>query len=165
MKLTHKEIEAGRSDAGGFNLAQIKALGFPLPARGWPKAGWPKQLMAMEVSAEQYAEFLSLRGNKKERARRSLPHGIARDSEINFDQPRLKESNVGTSVIARRFMAGESVAILAEDYGVPMSEIETALRFELTRRADETTARSVRYDSPEALANELFEQNGRDLSS
>lgn len=73
MKLTHEQIEAGRSDAGGFNLAQLKALGFPLPPKGWPRSGWPKLLMAMEVTPAQYAEFLNLRGSKREQAARATP--------------------------------------------------------------------------------------------
>lgn len=157
MILTHEMFEAGRSDAGGHNLAQLKALGVPLPARGWPKTGWVRRLIGSTVTLEQYAEFLHLRGNKRERAQREvLPIGIAKDREINFDRPRLKESNVGTAVIADRFIAGESVAQLAEDYGVPMSEIEKALRFEV-RLKD-------RGPSAEDFANGIFEESGRDLS-
>ncbi len=68
MKLTKQQFEAGRSDAGGYNLAQLKAIGVPMPDCGWPKAGWPARLIGSEVSDAQYQHFLALRGNKRQRA-------------------------------------------------------------------------------------------------
>lgn len=71
MILTHELMEAGRSGAGAFNLSQLRALGVELPEKGWPPSGWPRKLLGKEISQERYDAFISLRGNKRERAARA----------------------------------------------------------------------------------------------
>ncbi len=73
MKLTTQLIEAGRSERGGFNLAQLKAIGVPLPARGWPATGWLKRMEGVEVSSEAYSRYLELRGAKRTREAQGQP--------------------------------------------------------------------------------------------
>lgn len=45
MKLTAEEIEAGKSENGGFTKAQFEAWGIEYP----PPKGWKEKLMAGEV--------------------------------------------------------------------------------------------------------------------
>lgn len=67
MILTKEQFIAGKSDAGGYNIAQLRAIGLEMPAKGWPKSGWPSRLIGRNVTDEQYAAFLSLRGKNKKR--------------------------------------------------------------------------------------------------
>ena len=52
------------------------------------------------------------------------------DPRLAFGRPILLKAGVTTDVIKDRFMAGDSVAEMAEDYRVTESEIAEALRFE-----------------------------------
>lgn len=73
MKMTQAMFDAGRSEAGGYNLKQISTVLADMPERGWPKTGWPARIVGSEVTFEQYRQFMELRGNKKERAARDVP--------------------------------------------------------------------------------------------
>jgi uncharacterized protein (DUF433 family) len=55
---------------------------------------------------------------------------IVVDPRIQFGRPCLAERGIPTTVVAGRFLAGESVQALARDYAVEVPEIEEALRFE-----------------------------------
>jgi uncharacterized protein (DUF433 family) len=59
------------------------------------------------------------------------PKLILIDPRLSFGRPVLAGTGIPTASIAERFKSGESIASLAEDYGRPPSEIETAIRFEL----------------------------------
>jgi uncharacterized protein (DUF433 family) len=52
------------------------------------------------------------------------------DPARRFGRPVLASANVETSVIAERFLAGESTPELAEDFDVEPRDIEEAVRFE-----------------------------------
>ena len=57
------------------------------------------------------------------------PRVVAIDPRISFGRPILLNSGVTTEVIRDRFMAGDSVAEMAQDYGVAEPDIDEALRF------------------------------------
>lgn len=57
------------------------------------------------------------------------PKAVAIDPRISFGRPILLNAGVMTAVISDRFMAGDSVAEMAQDYDVAEAEIDEALRF------------------------------------
>lgn len=63
--ITPELIAAGMSDAGGWNKAQLRAIGIP-----WPLThGWQREALGRAITQEQHDAFLSLRGQTKSRAR------------------------------------------------------------------------------------------------
>lgn len=63
------------------------------------------------------------------------PRLVVIDPRVGFGRPVLVGTGVTTATIAERFDAGESLEALAADYDRPASEIEEAIRCELTRDA------------------------------
>jgi uncharacterized protein (DUF433 family) len=59
------------------------------------------------------------------------PRTIVMSPSIAFGRPVLANTGIATEVIAGRFRARDSVSDLAEEYGVPPSMIEDAVRWEL----------------------------------
>jgi len=57
------------------------------------------------------------------------PRVVAVDPQLAFGRPVLVKAAVPTDVIRERFMAGDSSREMAEDYGVPVDDIDEALRF------------------------------------
>jgi uncharacterized protein (DUF433 family) len=57
------------------------------------------------------------------------PKAVVIDPQISFGRPILLNAGVMTAVISNRFMAGDSVAEMAQDYGVEETDIDEALRF------------------------------------
>jgi len=60
------------------------------------------------------------------------PKIISIDPRVRFGRPVIVGTSIPTSEIAERFRAGDSFAVLAEEYGRPTKEIEEAIRCELT---------------------------------
>jgi uncharacterized protein (DUF433 family) len=58
------------------------------------------------------------------------PRMVLVDPARSFGRPVLAGIYVRTEVVEQRFRAGDSIAEMAEDYGVPADAIEEALRFE-----------------------------------
>jgi uncharacterized protein (DUF433 family) len=58
------------------------------------------------------------------------PRLVVIDPRISFGRPVLAGTNIRTSIVAERYMAGESVKELAEDYDRSPLEIEEAIRCE-----------------------------------
>ena len=56
---------------------------------------------------------------------------IVVDPGIAFGEPRIERSGAPVHAVVSRFIAGDSVAFLAVDYGCFTEEIEEALRFKL----------------------------------
>lgn len=52
------------------------------------------------------------------------------DPTISFGRPVVGPPGISTGVIAGRFLAGEGIEDIAEDYSLPVAIIEAALRFE-----------------------------------
>jgi uncharacterized protein (DUF433 family) len=63
------------------------------------------------------------------------PHSIMMDPQRGFGRPVLAATGIRTSIVADRFFAGESYQDLADDYGVPLEQIEDAVRCEQNRTA------------------------------
>lgn len=63
------------------------------------------------------------------------PRLVVIDPSIGFGRPVLVGTGVTTATIAERFDAGDSIEALAADYDRPASQIEEAIRCELTRDA------------------------------
>ncbi len=59
------------------------------------------------------------------------PRTIQMSPNIAFGRPVLANTGIATDVIAGRFRSRDSVSGLAEEYGVPVSMIEDAVRWEL----------------------------------
>ncbi len=60
---------------------------------------------------------------------------IVVDPARSFGRPVLLGAYVRTDVVRDRFLAGDGIAAMADDYGVPAEAIEEALRFENRSRA------------------------------
>ncbi len=58
------------------------------------------------------------------------PRLVSIDPTIRFGKPCIAGTRIPTSIIAERHEAGDSIALLAEDYGRSQEEIEEALRYE-----------------------------------
>lgn len=67
-------------------------------------------------------------------ARVPQPKTVTIDPRVSFGRPTLAESGVRTAIIVQRFRGGDSLQVLAHDYGRSIGEIEEAVRFE-TRAA------------------------------
>ena len=63
------------------------------------------------------------------------PRSVVMDPRIQFGRPCIAGTGIPTSIIAERYMMGDSVAELAEDYAQKTLDIEEALRYELEARA------------------------------
>lgn len=61
--------------------------------------------------------------------------GVLIDPSVRFGRPVLASTNLETQVVADRFFAGDSTAVLAEDFGIEKAQIEEAIRFESQLRA------------------------------
>jgi uncharacterized protein (DUF433 family) len=59
------------------------------------------------------------------------PRSVMIESGIAFGKPVIAGTNIPTSIIAERCKAGETIKLLAEDYGRDPAEIEEAIRCEL----------------------------------
>lgn len=58
------------------------------------------------------------------------PKSVVIDPRLSFGRPVLSNAAIPTEIIVSRFRAGDSMAEMAQDYGVDEKEIEEALRFE-----------------------------------
>jgi uncharacterized protein (DUF433 family) len=61
---------------------------------------------------------------------RAQPRAVVIDPAISFGRPVIARTNIRTSVVAERYLAGESIEELASDYARPRLEIEEAIRCE-----------------------------------
>ena len=88
MKITQDFIEAGASDAGGWNWEQFRILGLETP----PRAGWRTRIEGTEISREEANKFLALRGKGKS----SRPDGSL-TSTLSSKQAKLARRQVSVS--------------------------------------------------------------------
>lgn len=61
------------------------------------------------------------------------PKHISISPTVSFGKPVLAGTGISTSVIAGRFVARDSVADLASEYGVPAAVLEDAIRWEMNK--------------------------------
>lgn len=69
MKLTRENLHAVATEGCGFIIEQLEILRVPRPA----KKGWAKRLIGTDISDEDYARLLALKG-RKARAKSEKPH-------------------------------------------------------------------------------------------
>jgi uncharacterized protein (DUF433 family) len=62
------------------------------------------------------------------------PRSVVINPLISFGRPILAGTGVPTDVVADRFNAGEDFEELAEDYGITLSQVQEALRYESPAR-------------------------------
>jgi uncharacterized protein (DUF433 family) len=62
------------------------------------------------------------------------PRSVFIDPRISFGRPSLIKCNVPTVEIAARYKAGDSIQLLAEDYGCDQLDIEEGLRCEIGKK-------------------------------
>jgi uncharacterized protein (DUF433 family) len=58
------------------------------------------------------------------------PRVVVLDPRIRFGRPSITGSGIPTDILFERHQAGDSITELADDYGLPASEIEEAIRYE-----------------------------------
>lgn len=58
------------------------------------------------------------------------PRIVSIDPKIRFGKPCIVKTRIPTAIIAERYEAGDSISLLAEDYGRQTEEIEEAIRYE-----------------------------------
>src|SRR3989442_910785 len=58
------------------------------------------------------------------------PRAVFIDPVISFGRPVVASKAIRTSVIADRFGSGESLGSIADDYGLDVSDVEEAVRYE-----------------------------------
>lgn len=63
------------------------------------------------------------------------PKAVVIDPFVSFGRPVLAGTGIATAVVAERYKAGESIDDLAHDYGRERSDIEEAIRCELSLEA------------------------------
>jgi uncharacterized protein (DUF433 family) len=80
---------------------------------------------------ERDEEGLAARLFPFSRASLDAPAVVVIDPCRSFGRPILKDSGIGTTIVAERFRAGESIEELAADYHCSPLEVREAIRFEL----------------------------------
>lgn len=65
----------------------------------------------------------------------SQPKTIVVDPRRGFGQPVITGTGIEARIVTERYRAGESVRLLAEDYGVEIEKIEDAIRCEMREAA------------------------------
>ncbi len=63
------------------------------------------------------------------------PTSVVIDPRVQFGRPCLSGTGVPTSVLHERWLAGEDMQEIAEDYGSKLADVQEALRFEDRRAA------------------------------
>lgn len=145
MILTKQMFEAGKSDRGGYKVAQLKALGLKWEGTTWPDAGWPRRLIGSEITEKQYAEFMELRGRNVPQETSCLPFTGSIPGAENTPHdfcPKVAEVMAQMSNPER---AGFAEWVMNEHYR--LARIENA-----------------RNKSAESFANELYDKNDRNLA-
>lgn len=65
----------------------------------------------------------------------SQPRTVKIDPRCGFGRPVIAGTGIQTSIVSERYLAGESVVALADDYGVSQDRIEDAIRAEVREAA------------------------------
>ncbi len=65
----------------------------------------------------------------------SNARSIVIDPSRRFGRPILESTNLEAAIVADRFFAGDSTAVLAGDFGIEEAKVEEAIRFESQLRA------------------------------
>jgi uncharacterized protein (DUF433 family) len=68
---------------------------------------------------------------------------IWRCAGVMCGEPCLRATRIPAAIIADRFAAGDSISLLADDYGVPVASVIDALRLVIIVKGSSLSARSV----------------------
>ena len=74
-------------------------------------------------------------GKNGQHGRLEVGNFLVIDPRISFGRPVIAGTNIRTSIVAERYLAGESINALARDYGRDHGEIEEAIRCEIPTAA------------------------------
>lgn len=89
----------------------------------------------MQAWDEVLDPFLDTLDYEEELARRWWPRGksepVVVDPDYGFGLPVVAGTGVRTEIIAERKRAGDALEEIAYDFGVGVSEVEAAIRYEL----------------------------------
>ena len=86
-----------------------------------------RYLSRIEWSEDGRPKFYPFINSEKE----DEPKSILIEPGLAFGRPVLTGTGISVEIIAGRFRARESLADLAEEYGIPMSSVEDAIRWEI----------------------------------
>jgi len=77
-----------------------------------------------------------LRSEEMEDMRKGKEHSkvVSINPRVCFGMPVLAGSRITTSVLASRFLGGDSVPLIARSYGRPEAEIESAIKWEIGQK-------------------------------
>ena len=99
------------SQHGQMSMREI--MGVYLDRIKWDRGGIPVRLFPF--TRDRYAES---------------PEIISIDPRIRFGKPCISGTRIPTAMILERHQAGDSIELLAKDYGRNAEEIEEAIRYE-----------------------------------
>jgi uncharacterized protein (DUF433 family) len=90
-----------------------------------------RKCLALSLGRVDFEEAVPARvypfcGDRSENSRRM----IVFDPRIRFGRPTIAGSGIPTDILFERYLAGDSLTFLAEDYDLTPEEIEEAIRFE-----------------------------------
>lgn len=78
-----------------------------------------------------------------------LADGIVMNPAIASGTPCITGHRISTEIIVGRFCAGDSIAIMVDDYGIAQKAVENALRYEfILRKKRLKRPRAVRAATP-----------------
>ena len=115
------------ADQGTDNLSDLADLGVVVRHNHY---GWAGPIL------DEFAQFdydLGLALRWYPRGRRSA---IVVDARIAFGGPTIKGAGILTYILKQRYLAGETLEETAEDFGISISQLEEALRFESIYKRD-----------------------------
>ena len=84
------------------------------------------------TAARMRGEMMKIYGEKSI----ELAQGVVAHPHIMSGAPRITNRSIGTEWLSNRFLAGDSVKSLADDYEVSAKDIENAIRYEFRRRKE-----------------------------
>ena len=68
-------------------------------------------------------------------APREQPRSVVIDPRVSFGRPVIAGTGIPTAVLAEQFKAGDTVPVLAKEYGADEEAVWDAIRCELDRKA------------------------------
>lgn len=92
--------------------------------------GFERLLQRVQYDEDDLAERLLPLSRRPIESHDDQPDAVAIDPLIAGGLPILRRAGVATRIVMQRFIAGETTHDLAEDYGVDVSDIEEAVRWE-----------------------------------
>lgn len=76
-----------------------------------------------------YCQLAEVQAREVEALRKVVQ--VKQDLRVNFGSPTIADTGIRSDVVASRFLAGDSIADLIDDYNITQEQVEAALRYEL----------------------------------